>query len=60
MSNEKQRYFSSYHPIVNLLYFCFVIGFSMFLMHPVCLAASLLCCILSYLSKWQKVSGVIN
>lgn len=33
--------FSSYHPAVNLLYFGLVIGFSMFFMHPVCLAISL-------------------
>ncbi|MBQ9984286.1 MAG: energy-coupling factor transporter transmembrane protein EcfT [Lachnospiraceae bacterium] len=29
-----------YHPIVNFIYFCGVIGCSMFLMHPVCLAFS--------------------
>lgn len=32
--------FSTYHPVVNLLYFGLVIGFSMFFMHPVCLAIS--------------------
>ena len=32
--------FKTYHPIVNFIYFVFVIGFSCFLMHPVCLAAS--------------------
>ncbi|MDE6412736.1 MAG: energy-coupling factor transporter transmembrane protein EcfT [Eubacterium sp.] len=37
--------FSSYHPFVNFLYFCFVLGFSMFLMHPVCLAVSLFCAV---------------
>lgn len=35
--------FKTYHPIVNFFYFLFVIGFSMFLMHPFCLAVSLLC-----------------
>lgn len=35
--------FSNYHPLVNFLYFGLVIGFSMFLMHPVCLAISLVC-----------------
>ncbi len=35
--------FSSYHPAVNFLYFTLVLLFSMFLMHPVCLAVSLLC-----------------
>ena len=35
--------FSGYHPIVNFLYFGFVLGFSMIFTHPVCLAISLLC-----------------
>lgn len=35
--------FKTYHPIVNFVYFVFVIGFSMFFMHPVCLCISLLC-----------------
>ena len=35
--------FTTYHPIVNLTYFVFVIGFSMFFMHPLCLAISLGC-----------------
>lgn len=33
--------FSGYHPAVNFLYFALVIGFSMFLMHPVSLIISL-------------------
>lgn len=33
--------FSSYHPIINFLYFGLVIAFTMFLMHPVSLAISL-------------------
>lgn len=33
--------FSSYHPIVNFIYFCFVIAFTMIFMHPVCLGISL-------------------
>ena len=33
--------FKTYHPIVNLVYFVLVIGFSCFFMHPVCLAISL-------------------
>lgn len=33
--------FSNCHPLVNFLYFGLVIGFSMFFMHPVCLAVSL-------------------
>lgn len=35
--------FKTYHPIVNFTYFVFVIGFSMFFMHPVCLCISLIC-----------------
>lgn len=42
--------FSGYHPAVNLLYFGLVIGFSMFFMHPVCLAVSLLCAVCYYVS----------
>lgn len=32
--------FKSYHPVVNFIYFVFVIGFSCFFMHPVCLGIS--------------------
>ena len=35
--------FKTYHPIVNFMYFVFVIGFSCFLMHPVSLGISLVC-----------------
>lgn len=35
--------FKTYHPIVNFAYFCFVIGFSMVFMHPLCLGVSLIC-----------------
>ena len=35
------REFKTYHPIVNFTYFVFVIGFSCFFMHPVCLGISL-------------------
>ena len=34
--------FKTYHPIVNFIYFVFVIGFSCIFMHPVCLVISLL------------------
>ena len=34
--------FKTYHPIVNFLYFVFVIGYSCVFMHPVCLGISLL------------------
>ncbi|MBR3996511.1 MAG: energy-coupling factor transporter transmembrane protein EcfT [Clostridia bacterium] len=33
--------FKTYHPIVNFVYFVFVIGFSCFFMHPACLCISL-------------------
>ena len=35
--------FSTYHPVVNFLFFAEVLGFSMFLLHPLCLVISLLC-----------------
>lgn len=47
--------FFRYHPIVNLLYFICVIGFGMFLMHPVCLVISMLCAVCySALLKGKK------
>lgn len=39
--------FNKTHPLVGLLYFALVIGFSMFLMHPVCLIISVLCAFLN-------------
>ncbi len=36
------REFKTYHPIVNFIYFLFVIGFSCFFMHPICLGISLI------------------
>ena len=35
-------HFSTYHPLINFIYFVFVIGVGMFLMHPVYLALGLL------------------
>lgn len=35
--------FSSFHPLVNFIYFLAVLLFSMFFMHPVCLVVSVLC-----------------
>ena len=35
--------FSTYHPVVNFVFFAEVLGFSMFLLHPMCLVISLLC-----------------
>lgn len=39
--------FSQMHPIVNLLFFSFVIGLSMFMLNPICLAISLFCALLN-------------
>jgi len=48
---------NSFHPLVSLLYFIFVIGFAMFLMHPVCLAISFICavCYAIYLTGKKTV-----
>ncbi len=40
---SKLNEFKAYHPIVNFVYFVFVIGFSVFFMHPLCLLISLVC-----------------
>lgn len=40
--------FGGCHPMVNFAYFGLVIGFSMFLMHPVCLFVSLICAVCYY------------
>lgn len=45
--------FSELHPIVNFLFFALVIAFSMLLMHPVCLAVSLL----SSLAYGERLRG---
>ena len=37
--------FSSYHPLINFLYFGLVFAFSMVFMHPACLALSLACAV---------------
>ena len=42
-TETRMNEFKTYHPIVNFIYFVFVIGFSCFFMHPVCLAISLVC-----------------
>lgn len=34
-------YFSKYHPLVNFTYFVFVIGFSMFFLHPIYMSISI-------------------
>ena len=43
MDKEKRMdTFSGYHPLINFTYFVIVIGLSMFYMHPVFLALSLI------------------
>ena len=39
----KRDAFAGFHPVVNFVYFAFVLGFAMFFMHPVCLGISLIC-----------------
>lgn len=39
--------FSQMHPIVNFIFFAFVIGLSMFMLNPICLAISFLCALLN-------------
>lgn len=47
--------FKTYHPVVNLIYFVSIIGFSMFFMHPVCLGISLICGVIySVILKGRK------
>ncbi len=51
--------FKKYHPIVNFIYFLFVIGLSMFLMHPVSLGISLFCAILyKAVLKGRKAAAI--
>ena len=38
----KMNEFKAYHPVVNFVYFLFVIGFSCFFMHPIALCISLM------------------
>ena len=49
--------FSGFHPIVNMLYFVAVLGFSMFMMHPVLLGISLVCAVMysAYLNGRRTV-----
>lgn len=41
--SDQMNAFKTYHPIVNFVYFIFVIGFSCVFMNPVCLCISLFC-----------------
>lgn len=49
--------FSQMHPIVNFIYFAFVIVISMFMLNPVCLALSLVCALMNavYLNGFKAV-----
>ena len=49
--------FSRFHPAINFLYFVLVLLFSMFLMHPGCLAVSLISSF-SYLIYLRGKKGV--
>lgn len=40
---SRNNEFRNYHPAVNFTYFIFVTGFSMFVMHPACMAVSFIC-----------------
>lgn len=47
--------FKTYHPIVNFIYFVFVIGSAMLFMHPICLCLSFLCAfVYSVMLKGRK------
>ena len=46
--------FSSFHPVINFLYFALVLVFSMWFMHPACLLISLVCSICYHLSLADK------
>ncbi|MBN7774212.1 energy-coupling factor transporter transmembrane protein EcfT [Clostridium aminobutyricum] len=49
--------FSGYHPVVNFLYFTFVLVFSMVFMHPFCLLISLICAfVYSFTLKGRKAA----
>ncbi len=52
--------FKTYHPIVNFIYFLFVIGLSMFLMHPVSLGITLFSAILYIAMLKGKKAALIS
>lgn len=55
MEDDFMNEFKTYHPIVNFVYFVFVIGFSMFFLHPICLVISFVCgFVYSVLLKGEK------
>lgn len=46
--------FSSYHPVINFLYFALVLVFGMCFMHPACLIISLICSIVYHIMLSKK------
>lgn len=54
---NNQDAFSGYHPLVNILYFGLVIGYTMFFMHPVCLLISLFCAVCYYICLNGRRAG---
>lgn len=50
--------FSGYHPLVSFIYFGLVIGFSMFLMHPICLFISLVSAMAYHINLNGKKSAL--
>lgn len=54
---ERRNAFSDCHPLVNFLYFALVLLFTMFFLHPVCLAVSLTSALLcaADLYGWRRV-----
>jgi len=58
--SNRMSAFAGYHPIIGFLYFTFVILFSMFFMHPVCLLISLLCSFLYSVKLNGKKALVFN
>ena len=55
----KNDAFAGFHPAVNLCFFAAAIGMTMFLMHPVFLAISIVCAI-GYLIRLQGSRGVLG
>lgn len=52
------REFERFHPIVNLIYFVLVIGFSMILMNPVCIAISFIAGIIYTAMLYGAINAV--
>lgn len=51
--------FERYHPLVNFVYFIFVIGYAAFFMHPLCLAVSFVCGGIYSLMLKKSLSAVL-